>query len=111
LCIAFTLFVGLFAFDTFAEPIPFWQAFGGFLIHLLPAYLIVVLLVLAWRWEWIGTVGAIVFGVAYVVLTRGEEHWSAYVVLITPLAIIGLLFFIGWRMRTSERPHDKLENT
>ncbi|HCG64797.1 MAG TPA: hypothetical protein DHV69_08145 [Sphaerochaeta sp.] len=110
LCIAFALFVGLFAFDTFTEPMPFWQALGGFLIHLLPVYIIVALLVLAWRWEWIGTAGAIALGVAYIVLTRGEEHWSAYVVLITPLVIIGVLFFIGWRMRTTEHPHDKLEN-
>ena len=29
--------------DAFTEPIPFWQALGGFLIHLLPVYIIVVL--------------------------------------------------------------------
>ncbi|MEA5031442.1 MAG: hypothetical protein VB025_04785 [Sphaerochaeta sp.] len=29
MCIAFALFVGMFALDTFTEPIPFRQALGG----------------------------------------------------------------------------------
>lgn len=63
-----------------------------------------------WRWEWIGTAGTIALGIAYVVLTRGEEHWSAYVVIVAPLVIIGMLFFIGWRIRTSGRVHNELED-
>lgn len=108
--IVFALFVGMFAFDTFNEGIPFWQAFTGFLIHLLPMYLIVVLLVLAWKWEWIGAFGMVALGIAYIILTRGREHWSTYVVIGAPLLIIGVLFFIGWRLRTDRHPPDQFED-
>jgi hypothetical protein len=108
--IVFALFIGLFAFDAFNESIPFWQAFKGFLIHLLPVYLIVVLLVLAWKWEWIGALGAGALGIAYIILTRGREHWSTYVIIGAPLLIIGVLFFIGWRLHTDRHPPDKFED-
>lgn len=99
------MFVGLFAFDSFNESIPFLQSLGGFLIHLLPVYVLVALLLFVWRWEWIVTAGAFVLALSYVLITRGGEHWSASVVIITPLAIIGVLFYIGWRMQRGKLPH------
>ena len=50
------LIVGLLTListDVFAEGYTFWQAMGGFLIHMLPALAVLLLLVFAWRWEWI----------------------------------------------------------
>ena len=55
LSVAFAGLISVFAFDMFGENDGFWQALAGFLLHLIPTYIIVRVLILAWKWEWIGT--------------------------------------------------------
>jgi hypothetical protein len=87
----------LLSTDVFAEGYPFWQSVGGFLIHMLPAFAVILVLVLGWRWEWVGALGFIAFGVWYVVMTwHNRMHWSAYTVLAGIPGLIGILFLVGW---------------
>jgi len=53
------LIVALFtvvSFDVFDEGYGFWEAIGALLIHLIPAGIMAGVLVVAWRWEWVGAV-------------------------------------------------------
>ena len=54
LCILAIFFVSLFALDAFGPGMTLWQQIGGFLIHLIPSFILVILLVVAWKWELIG---------------------------------------------------------
>jgi len=47
LTILFIGFISLFALDVFDEELGFWQALSGFLIHLIPTYILIVTLVFA----------------------------------------------------------------
>ena len=87
----------LLSMDVFAEGYSFWQSIGGFLIHMLPALAVILVLVLAWRWEVIGALGFIAFGVWYIALTWSNDmHWSAYAMLAGLPGLIGVLFLMGW---------------
>ena len=101
------LIVGLLTLlstDVFVEGYPFWQAIGGFLIHMLPAFAVLLLLVFAGRWEWIGALGFIAFGVWYVAITWSNDmHWSAYAILSGIPILIGILFLVGWVKRGEVR--------
>ena len=106
-CVLGILIVGvltLLSTDVFAAGYPFWQSMLGFLIHMLPALAVLVLLILSWRWEWVGALGFIAFAVWYIAITWSSDmHWSAYAILSGIPGLIGILFLLGWVYRGKVR--------
>lgn len=102
--IAFAAFISLFALDVFAEGYGFWESLLGFAIHMIPTALLIILLVLAWRWEWIGTLAFSALGVYYLLTTWGRMHWAAYVTISGPLFLLSALFFANWLKRSELKP-------
>lgn len=99
LCILFAAFLGLFALDVFGEAYTFWESVLAFLIHLAPVYAVLLVLLLAWRWEWVGTVAFAGLAVFYVVSTGGRQHWSAYAIISGGLVVLSVLFLLNWIYR------------
>jgi hypothetical protein len=54
LCILAILFISMFALDSFDPKLTIWQQMGEFLIHLIPTYVLVAFLIIAWKWELAG---------------------------------------------------------
>jgi hypothetical protein len=73
LSIAFAIFLSLFALDVFNEVHGFWRIVLAFSIHLIPALVIVAALIVAWRWEWIGT-GLFALLAVYYAVHVVQEH-------------------------------------
>ena len=103
LCILFAVFVSLFALDVFGEGYGFWGTILALLMHLIPTGVILIVLAISWRWEWVGGVLFIALGVLYMVMFRGRSHWSAYLVISGPLFLVGVLFLINWLYRARLR--------
>lgn len=97
LCLLFAAFLSLFALDVFGQGYGFWKTALAFLIHEIPVLVLLAVLALCWRWEWIGAVLFPAMGVFYFVTTRGRMHWSAYLLISGPLFLLGLLFLLNWR--------------
>jgi hypothetical protein len=97
LCILFAAFISMFALDVFNEHLGFWQTVLALLIHLIPTYLVLILLAVSWRWERIG--GALLFalGIFYIVFSWGRFHWTVYAIIAGPLFLVGALFFLSWK--------------
>jgi hypothetical protein len=103
LAILFALFISVFALDVFGEDLGFLGTAAALLIHLIPTFLILIVLAAAWRWEWVGAVAYFFLGVCYLVLAWGKLHWSAYLAISGPLFLLGVLFLLGWLYRTGLR--------
>jgi hypothetical protein len=103
LCIVFTVFVSLFALDVFGEGRGFWKTLLALLMHLIPTGIILIVLGISWRWEWVGGIVFAVLGVLYLVMFWGRFHWSVYLVMSGPLFLIGLLFWLNWLCRAELR--------
>ena len=103
LCILFAMFLSLFAFDVFSEGYGFWQTILALLIHLVPVYIVVIALVIAWRWEWVGAILFITLALFYLVWSWGRFHWSAYLGISGPLVLLGVLFLFNWIYRAQLR--------
>lgn len=99
LSILFAGFISLFALDAFRGESGFWENLLAFLIHLLPVYILVGGLFLAWRWPWIGAVLYFALAILYMVLTGGRQHWSAYVGISLPLIVISVLWLVNGILR------------
>ncbi len=94
--LAFSLFLVIFGFDAFGGPDPIWKQILGFLMHLIPTYLIWILLVLAWKWEWVGAVFFAVLGIVYIYWAWGRFPLSVYLEIAGPLFVVSGLFLWNW---------------
>ena len=109
LCIIAILFVSMFALDSFAPDMTLKQQILGFLIHLVPSYIMTALLVIAWKWEFTGGIIFIVIGIAFCIsvflLNFNRNHFSALQSLINsllvafPFVIVGILFILNSKKR------------
>jgi hypothetical protein len=104
LCLVFAAFLSIFALDVFSEDHGFWQTVVALMMHLIPSALVVVLLVISWRWEWVGGVAFTALGVLYLVMTWGRFPLSVYFTISGPLFLIAGLFLVNWVWRSKLRP-------
>lgn len=89
-------FLGLFALDAF-DGRSFVAALPAFAIHLIPSFLLLAVVAIAWRFEWIGAVAFLGLAVLYAVMVHGRVDWIA--IISGPLVIVGVLFLVSWRYR------------
>jgi hypothetical protein len=97
--IAFIAFLGLFAADVFGQGYDFLQTGGALLIHLIPNFVLLIVLIIAWKREWVGALVYTILGIAYIALGWGRMDWQAYFFISGPLFLTGLLFLLGWHDR------------
>ena len=90
LAILFIIFVSMFALDVFGMEGSLMQKIGGFLMHLTPAYLLIIVFLIARKWEIAGGVIYVLLSVFYIFLARG-----LYIVIWGPLLLIGILFILN----------------
>ncbi len=94
--LVFAGFLTLFALDVFIRS-PFVAALPAFAIHLIPSLIVLTVVAIAWRFDWIGAASFIALAVVYAVIVGGRVDWIA--AISGPLVIIGLLFLASWRYR------------
>lgn len=104
LSIAFAAFLSLFALDVFTEHLGFRETVLALAIHLVPVFVVVAILLVAWRWEWVGAVFYAFAGLLYVALvsshTRSAATQAAWILTIAgPAFVIALLFMANWLKR------------
>jgi len=103
LSILFAVFVSLFAFDVFEQGYDFWETVLALLIHLIPTGIILIVLAISWRQEWVGGVLFSVLGALYLAWAWGKFDWLAYLMISGPLFLVGVLFLINWLYRAELR--------
>jgi peptidoglycan/LPS O-acetylase OafA/YrhL len=103
LSLLFIAFVALFALDVFGAGYNFWQTIVALFMHLLPNLALLAVVILAWRWPWVGAIGFLGFAAWYLVtfgITNGWSFdWSVYVLLAGLPALIGVLYLADWFVR------------
>ena len=88
-------FLALFALDAFNER-SFAAALPAFAIHLIPSLLVLTVVAVAWKFEWIGAIAFIGLAVIYAVSVKERLDWI--IVISGPLTLVGVLFLVSyWR--------------
>lgn len=99
--IAFAAFLASFALDVFGEGYTFGRTMLALGIHLIPAAIIALTLVLAWRFEWAGFV--LFLGMAlFVWLTNAGRSPASHAVTLVFSALLFVLaglFLANWLNR------------
>jgi len=114
LSILFIAFLSLFALDVFDEHLGLWRTVLALTMHLIPSFVLIAALVLAWRWEWIGAALYAAAGLLYVgwVVSMSRPVPAAirliWVLTIAgPAFVIAGLFLANWLKRGDIRAHGR----
>ena len=107
LSIIFIIFLALMSLDVFSLNLSFWQTLGALFIHNIPVFILLIVLLIAWKYEWVGGIAFILAGIAYIVSlvisalsSSFEWYMLAWGIEIAGLAFfIGILFFINWHKK------------
>jgi len=94
--IAMALFLSLFALDAFNDK-SFIDALPGFLMHLRPAALVLLVVALSWRIPLAGAVGFSLLALGYAMMVHWRPDWIA--VISGPLLVVAVLFLVSARYR------------
>lgn len=95
-CLLYIGFISLFALDVFSGEYNLAQTLIALTMHLVPSMLILLVLVIAWRWELAGSVLFDVLAVGWLIFV-GDFGKSLIITL--PLFVISSLFVAGWAYR------------
>jgi hypothetical protein len=104
LCIGAILFVSMFALDAFQPGMPILEQIGGFLIHMIPSFVLLVVLLVAWKWELVGGVVITLIGLGFspfvYLMNYNRTHsvgisLSIILMINLPFVIVGVLFILN----------------
>ena len=91
ICIVFVLVISLFELgELFSTRLGFWKTLLGLSIMIVP----IGILILSWRWPWVGGVAFILLGIAY--------FWTSETpttIIYIPILLIAGLFLANWFLR------------
>ncbi|SDS34722.1 hypothetical protein SAMN04515667_1970 [Formosa sp. Hel1_31_208] len=108
ICILAILFVSIFALDAFNPEKTTWQQIGDFFIHLIPSYVLTILLIIAWKREFIGGIIFIVIGIGcspFIFIhnyNMNQSVWMSLLIILmitVPFIIAGILFIVSYKMK------------
>lgn len=102
--ILFALLLSVFAFDVFNEDYSAAEVVLAFLIHLIPTYIVLIIVYVSWQREDIGAIMFFALTLFYIV-SSGEKSW----IILSPMILIGILFLIGYLLRKRESGQNRLE--
>jgi len=94
--ILFVVFISLFALDIFGQGYTLWETVVGLFMHLIPSFILIAALVLAWRWELVGA-AFVALGLAYIGMTLDHPGW--WLPIAGPALLLGGLFVADWFYR------------
>jgi hypothetical protein len=104
LCILTILFMSLFALDSFSAERTFWQNSAAFLMHLIPSFVLLAVLIVAWKWEKAGGIILTIIGLVWCIFVfilnfkRTHSVTTSLIIILTlgvPFVLAGILFIIS----------------
>jgi hypothetical protein len=108
LAILFICFMAMFSLDIFELNLDFWGTVVGLLMHNIPTFILLALLIISWKFELVGAILFIFFGIVYAIFItiRAVTSGSSWLVALPtvgiiggPALLIGILFLISWKKK------------
>ena len=112
LCILAILFISLFSLDSFSSEHTFWQNTAAFLMHNIPSFVLLAVLIIAWKWEKTGgiilTIVGLALGIFVFIINYKRNHFSVAIALQNtimiafPFVLAGILFILSYFKKKKE---------
>lgn len=107
LSIIFILFLALMSLDTFSMNLGFWGTILGLFMHNIPAIILLIVLIISWKYEIVWGIAFILAWIIYITLllitaikSGFEWYYLSWAIQIAGIAFsIGIMFLIGWNKK------------
>ena len=101
LAIIFVFFLALMSLDVFSLGLGFWDTLGALFMHSIPSLILLIILLISWRYEIVGGIAFILSGIVYIILLMMQPTFEWYLLSwalqVSGIAfLIGALFLVGW---------------
>ena len=97
----------MFSLDIFDAHYDFWGTVLGLFMHNIPVLVLLVVLIIAWKYEIVGGIVFILAGLAYICTTIQRVEWyiaiSWSMTIAGPAFLIGILFLINWYKKKKKK--------
>jgi hypothetical protein len=113
ICMLAILFISMFALDSFAPGHTIWQQLVAFLIHLIPSFILIALLVVAWKWEYVGGIIFTIIGLGFspfffnLNYHRNHSQGMSFLIILMvtfPFIVVGILFILSHFLKKKNNP-------
>lgn len=84
----------IFSLDCFEGSYTIGERLTCFVMHNIPAFIILLILLVAWKWELVGGILFLLAALTGSVLFRGFSGNPASLIVMAPFAVAGILFII-----------------
>lgn len=95
LTILFILFISMFALDVFSEKYGILETIVALFMHLIPSLVLLIVLLIAWKYELVGGIVFLFFGFTYILMVHGFPL-SVYFTIAGPAFLSGILWIVSW---------------
>ena len=111
LSILFIVFLAMFSLDMIESERSIGDIIIGLIVHNIPVFILIGLLIIAWKHELVGAVTFITAGLLYSGFTvfraiQSEIPWyqsiSWCLTIAGPIFLIGILFLLNWKCKRSQ---------
>ena len=118
LCILAIAFISLFALDAFEPGLSIWQQLAAFAMHLVPSFILFMMLVVAWRWELTGGIVFMLLGLGlspfifthnYAMNHSVGTSLGVIMVITFPFFLVGLLFVTSYLVKKRQTQHQQTQ--
>jgi hypothetical protein len=94
----------MFALDAFTPGLTIWKQLAAFFMHLIPSFILLIFLLVAWKWE---LTGGIIFTVIGIILSpvvfqmnykMNHSFWLSTGIILSitvPFIIVGIMFILS----------------
>jgi len=116
ICILAIVFISIFAFDAFDPDLTIWKQIQSFAMHLIPSFVLLLILLIAWKWELIGGIIFVLIGLGLSpVIYIHNYHMNGSVwmslgvisMITLPFILVGVLFMLShWNKKKQAKAND-----
>lgn len=101
IALLFIAFISLFAFDSFSGEESLTTQIGHFLLHLIPSFVLVTCLIIAWKNPTLGGFLFLVVAIIFTFYFGTFKKADTFIMISVPPIIAGILFLLSWKNKTS----------
>ena len=94
LTILFALFLSLFSLDVFSMEGSFLQKVGGLVIHNIPSFLLIIVLIVSWKRPLVGGIAFLIFSILFTIYFETYSMLASFLSISLPLVITGGLYLL-----------------
>lgn len=95
LSLIFILFLSLFALDMFEGEAPLIEKIMGLLIHLIPSFMLIIILIISWKRPLLGGIAFIIMSILFTIYFDTYKNIFTFLAFSVTLVVCGILYIIA----------------